>query len=329
MSAHKQALETYFKLMLSSGVTAIYEFVQKHELLVRYPLGKTFTLEEFCKDHQFKTVPTKVFLDTLVTVGLLEKKDNGFTISPVMELLKGNYKNLSKEYWDHLPTLLKSGEPFKRMDAVTDSEKEYQVQVKSLEWMMTPCAELMVDTMMGLTPKIKQGPVEVLDVGAGSGVWGFNFLYRNPQAKATLADWPAVLVVAKDTATKKNIIDRVSFIEGNFHQSEWPKEKFDVVTLGNVTHILTEEANKTLFKKIFDSMKPGGELIILDAYSEIPEGELARSLYQMGLTIRTIQGKVFMPDEMKPWLSSVGFKSFDFHSLNVIPRSMGMLIAKK
>ena len=40
-------------------------------------------------------------------------------------------------------------------------------------------------------------------------------------------------------------------IEGNFHESVWPENKFHYATLGNVTHILTAEANKTLFKKIF------------------------------------------------------------------------------
>lgn len=329
MDKHTKALEVYFKLMLASGVTSIYNYVQSSEILAQYKLGETFTADDFCKKHNFKRGPTAVFLETLVTLGLLEKQNSHYEISPVMELLKGNYKNLSAEYWAHLPTLLKTGEPFKKMDAVTDSEKEYQVQVKSLEWMMTPCAELMVQTMINLNSKINHGEVQVLDVGAGSGVWGFNFLYRNENAHATLADWPAVLVVARETAARKKILDRVNFIEGNFHQSEWPKEKFDVATLGNVTHILTEDANKTLFKKIYASMKPGGELIILDAYSDIPEGELARTLYQMGLTIRTIQGKVFMPEELKPWLKEAGFKSFEFHSLNVIPRSMGMLIAKK
>lgn len=76
-------------------------------------------------------------------------------------------------------------------------------------------------------------------------------------------------------------------------------------------------------------MLPGGELVILDAYGEVPEGELARALYQMGLTIRTIQGRVFMPNELKPMLEEAGFKTFEFQSLDVIPRSMGMLIAKK
>lgn len=329
MTKNKE-LETYFSLMLASGSTALYNFVQEHGVLNGYKAGETFSAKDFADKHQYKLVPAEVFLNSLISLGILEKKNDLYVLAPVMELLSGNYKNLSAEYWAHLPILLKTGAPFKRMDAVADSEKEYQVQVKSLEWMMTPCAELMVDTLAKIRPDIKtKKDLEVLDVGAGSGVWGFNFLYQNTEAKATLADWPAVLVVAKATAERKKISDRVTTIEGNFHESSWPEDKFHYATLGNVTHILTEEANKTLFKKIYKAMKPGGELVILDAYGEVPEGELARALYQMGLTIRTIQGRVFQPHELRPWLEEAGFKTFEFHSLNVVPRSMGMLVAKK
>ncbi|MBC7427832.1 MAG: methyltransferase domain-containing protein [Bacteriovorax sp.] len=329
MTENKE-LETYFKLMLAGGSIALYNYVQEHSLLTDYKVGDTFSAKSFAEKFQFKLCPAEVFLNSLIALGLLEKKGDIYGISPVMELLKGNYKNLSAEYWAHLPTLLKTGTPFKRMDAVVDSEKEYQVQVKSLEWMMTPCAELMVEMIAKTRPDLlTKKDLKVLDVGAGSGVWGFNFLYKNKNAHATLADWPAVLVVAKETASRKNIIDRVKTIEGNFHESTWPENAFNFATLGNVTHILTAEANKTLFKKIYKSMQPGGELIILDAYGEVSEGELARALYQMGLTIRTIQGRVFMPEELKPWLMEAGFKTFEFHSLDVIPHSMGMLIAKK
>jgi ubiquinone/menaquinone biosynthesis C-methylase UbiE len=323
-------LSTYFHLMLSGGSIALYNFVQENKLLADYKTTDKFTAKDFAEKYKYIAGPTEVFLNSLVTLGLLEKSADQYNVSAAMELLKGNYKNLSAEYWAHLPTLLTTGTPFKRMDVVADTEKEYQVQVKSLEWMMTPCAELMADTIIEHNPELKdKKDLQVLDVGAGSGVWGFNFLYKISEAKATLADWPAVLVVAKDTAARKNISDRVSTIEGNFHESVWPKEKFHIATLGNVTHILSADANKVLFKKIYDSMAPGGQLIILDAYGKVPEGELARSLYQMGLTIRTIQGRVFFPEEMKPWLMEAGFKSFEFHSLDVIPYSMGMYIAKK
>lgn len=323
MEANKE-LKVYFDLMLANGAASLYRIVQDMDLLSSYAPGEVFSAERLADKHGLKLVPTKVLCDTLVTMGLLEAQGDEYALSPVMTLLKGNYKNLSDEYWDHLPVLLKTGAPFKKMDTVENSEKEYQVQVKSLEWMMSPSAELMVKK---INDNLRD--LQVLDVGAGSGVWSFHFLYANPKAKATLADWPSVLSVAKDTASKKGVFDRVSFIEGNFHQTNWGECRFDYATLGNVTHIQTPDENKNLFKKIAAVLKTGGKLIILDAYGKAPEGALARSLYQMGLTIRTVQGRVYFPHEMEPWLKEAGFTSFEFHSLETTPFSMGMMIAKK
>ena len=327
---HKD-LQVYFDLMLANGASSLYRIVEEMKILNSYKTGEPFTAEELAQKNEFKVLPTKVLLDSLCTMGLVERNGDRYCISHVMNLLKGNYQNLSSEYWAHLPTLLKSGTPFKRMDSVENSEKEYQVQVKSLEWMMTPCAELMVKMIEELSANKKNSrtPQNVLDVGAGSGVWSYNFLYTNSNTTCTLADWPAVLVVAKETAEKNKINNRVSFIEGNFHQTHFGEPRFDFATLGNVTHIQTPEENKKIFKKIYDVLLPEGELIILDAYGKVEKGAMARSLYQMGLTIRTVQGRVYMPEELEPWLREVGFTSFEFHSLDVIPYSMGMLIAKK
>lgn len=325
MSANNlKSLEVYFNLMLANGSSSLYRIVQEMQIFNSYNPGETFTAEALAEKHGFKLVPTKVLCETLVTMGLLERENDQFRLSNVMTLLKGNYKNLSDEYWAHLPALLKTGAPFKKMDTVENSEMEYQVQVKSLEWMMTPCARLMVEKIGD-----NSRDLQVLDVGAGSGVWSFNFLYANPKAKVTLADWPAVLKVAKDTAEKTKITERVSYIEGNFHQTDFGSERFDYATLGNVTHIQTPDENKSLFKKIAKVLKPGGKLIILDAYGKAPEGAMARALYQMGLTIRTVQGRVYLPHELEPWLKEAGFTSFEFQSLETVPYSMGMLIAKK
>lgn len=317
-------LEVYFNLMLANGSSSLYRIVQDMHLFNSFAHGEKFSAEDLANKHHFKLLPTKVLCETLVTMGLLEKNGEYFTLSNVMNLLKGNYKNLSDEYWAHLPTLLKTGVPFKKMDTAENSEMEYQVQVKSLEWMMTPCAQLMVKMIAD-----KERSLNILDVGAGSGVWSFNFLYTNPKANCTLADWPAVLKVAKDTAEKTHIKDRVSYIEGNFHLTNFGEARFDYATLGNVTHIQSPDENKFLFKKIYDALRPGGKLIILDAYGKVPEGALARALYQMGLTIRTVQGKVYQPQELEPWLKEAGFTSFEFDSIETVPYSMGMFVAKK
>lgn len=319
----KGPLEAYYDLMLSNGAVMIYRKISEMNLFSDLTPEQEFSVEDFCKKKDLKLQPTKMLFQSLVTLGLLNQSANGFRISPVLMLLRGNYQNLSTEYWDHLPELLKTGTPFKRMDQVTDSEKEYQSQVKALEWMMKPCAKSAFDILSD------KRELKVLDVGAGSGVWSFQFLYENPSSKATLVDWPMVLKVARATAETNKISDRVSYIESNYHEAQIPAGTFDYAILGNVTHIETEEGNRKLLDKIYHALKPGGKLLIFDAYGKDPKGALARSLYQMGLTIRTVQGQVFFPEELEVFARDAGFREFDFHSLPVVPYSMGMFICKR
>jgi ubiquinone/menaquinone biosynthesis C-methylase UbiE len=333
----KQAnpMSTYYDLMLMNGGSYVFQIATRMGFLQAFKNGEKLSAKEVASLLNYQQKPSFLILETLESLGMFEReilKDNShssiddkFSLTKVAAFLTGNYQNLSADYWEHLPTLLKEGTPYKKMDALENSENEYQVQVKALEWMLTDTAKLAAENFY----KENKFGLSILDVGAGSGVWSFAMAYQDSSAKVTLADWPAVLEVANGTAEKNNIIDRVTEITGDFHQTKWPMNYFDVCTLGNVTHILTAEANKKIFKKIFESLNSNGELLIYDVISDREEGSLARSLYKLGLCIRTVSGQVYQPDIMKVWLKEVGFSSFRFESIDIEPYSVGVLKARK
>jgi ubiquinone/menaquinone biosynthesis C-methylase UbiE len=262
-------------------------------------------------------------LNALCSFGVLQSKGQTYELAPVAKLLTGSYENLSSDYWEHLPVYLQEGTPYKKMDSVTDSENEYQSQVKALEWMMTPCAEYCCK----LIPAKENA--SILDLGAGSGVWSYSYLKSNPSTNCTLVDWPAVLKVAKDSAAAADLGTRVNYIEGNYHEAQIPTDSFDMAILGNVTHIETPEGNNDLFTKISSALKEKGKLLIFDCYSDNPEGAIARSLYELGLGLRTQSGKVYSVETLQGWLTEHGFSDFDFHPLEVTPYTMGVLVATK
>lgn len=318
-------LQTYFSLMETNGMAYVFRISSEVGIFDCLAEGAK-TTSQISNDLQTLTYPTELLCLALVEMDVLKKEKDQFELTPVMHFLKGNYQNLSSEYWEHFPTFLKTGQPFKKMDTISDSEKEYQTQVKALEWMMAPCAQMAAKHLQELGLK---GEINVLDVGCGSAVWSLSILAKNPKAQATLADWPAVLNVAKDSANTQKLIDRIQFIEGNYHETSFGKQEHDVAILGNVTHIETKEGCKKLFTKIANSLRPGGVLVIHDVYGEDPRGAMARRLYRLGLAVRTVQGKVHDPDEMRPWLEESGFSQIEFKSLDTIPYSMGSVYAWK
>jgi hypothetical protein len=60
-----------------------------------------------------------------------------------------------------------------------------------------------------------EGKVRVLDLAAGHGLFGITIAQRNPQAHITALDWPNVLAVASENATKFGVPDRHSLLAGD------------------------------------------------------------------------------------------------------------------
>ena len=58
-------------------------------------------------------------------------------------------------------------------------------------------------------------PLDVLDVAAGHGLFGIAIATRNPKARITAVDWPAVLEVAAENASKAGVAKRVQKLPGS------------------------------------------------------------------------------------------------------------------
>lgn len=318
-----KSLDTYFKLMTMNGSAYVFNIAHKMNFFKVLAENDKIDASEVATKLSYHKKPTELILETLESLNVIHSENGKYSLSPVARMLTGNYENLSSDYWEHLPTYLMEGVPYKKMDSAEDSEKEYQTQVKSLEWMMKPSAASLATIIQ--CPK----NINILDVGAGSGVWSFAFLNKDDSSTATLADWPAVLEVAKASAKKQTIDQRVSYIEGNYHETIFPEDHFDLCTLGNVTHLETEDGCQALFSKIAKALKSGGKIIILDTFSEDDRGEVAKSLYKLGLAIRTVSGVVYPKEKLTEWLKTCGFDNFSFHNLDVTPYTVGALVAEK
>ena len=319
-----EQLKNYFSLMTMNGGAYIFHTANEMGILIPFFKKGQLTSQDLSIELNLHHHATELFLNCLVAINILEKNHELYQLSPVMKLLSGDYQNLSSDYWKHLPILLKQGIPFKRMDQASDSEYEYQKQVKSLEWMMMPSADFAAKHYYRNHPL---GDIKIIDLGAGSGVWSFAHLLMNPKAKATLVDWPKVLEVAKHSAHHFKISNKVTYIEGNYHVVACPEAYFDIAILGNVTHIETPEGNKSLFKKIKKSLGNNGELQIFDVFGTHKNGKLPKSLYEMGLSIRTVEGRVYSTDILKTWLQECGFSNFEYVEIDIEPYTMGMLKA--
>jgi ubiquinone/menaquinone biosynthesis C-methylase UbiE len=315
-------LDTYFSLMTMNGGSHVFRTSNKLGIFKALTDG-SLSVEEISKSCELEIRPLSFLLDTLCELGVLISKGDSYALSPVMHFLNGDYANLSDNYWDHLETFLKTGEPYKKMDDVSESEEHYVKQVKALEWMMMPSAGYLAHVFES------SAPINILDVGAGSGVWGLSLLEKNNESVLTVVDWPKITNIARLTARERGVEDRFQSIDGNFHEVDLPDSEYDVAILANVAHLETSDGNCALFNKIHKTLKHGGKLIVVDVFPTQQKGALAANMYALGLALRTQESIAYTQNEIEEFARSSGYDQINFIPLEITPHTMGVVVAIK
>jgi hypothetical protein len=67
------------------------------------------------------------------------------------------------------------------------------------------------------------GPVKVLDLAAGSGVFGIGIAQRSPHVTVTAVDWPNVLEITRKTAVQCGVANRFSYVAGDLDSADFGK----------------------------------------------------------------------------------------------------------
>jgi ubiquinone/menaquinone biosynthesis C-methylase UbiE len=107
------------------------------------------------------------------------------------------------------------------------------------------------------------GPVRVLDIAAGHGLFGIAVAKQNPQARIVAQDWAAVLEVARANARKAGVEDRYETLPGSAFDVNFGGP-YDIVLLTNFLHHFDVPTCVTILKKVHAALKPGGRVAALE-----------------------------------------------------------------
>ncbi|HVT97738.1 MAG TPA: methyltransferase [Acidobacteriaceae bacterium] len=150
-------------------------------------------------------------------------------------------------------------------------------------------------------------PVRVLDLAAGSGVWGIAQAQSSPNVSVTAVDWPEVIDITKKTAAKFGLTDRFSFVEGDLLDVSFGSGH-NVATLGHILHSEGEARSRRLLAKTLAALSSGGTIAIQEfLVNKERTGPVNGLFFAVNMIVNTQEGNTWSFEEIGAWLEEAGF----------------------
>jgi ubiquinone/menaquinone biosynthesis C-methylase UbiE len=150
--------------------------------------------------------------------------------------------------------------------------------------------------------------IRVLDLAAGSGIWGIALAEKSPRVYVTAIDWAGMIPTTKRITQKFGVSDRFNYIEGDILEADFGGG-YDIATLGHILHSEGEQRSRQLLKKTFSALKPGGTIAVAEWLVNDKRTEPTHSLmFAVQMLVNTDEGETFSFNEIKSWLEDAGFR---------------------
>ena len=268
---------------------------------------------------------TRILCDYLTIMGFLNKDGSNYSLTPDSAIF------LDKRS----PAYLGGTLEFMLTDRLTDNFKNFAEVVRkggSLDeeggtvapdnpiWVkfargMAPMIAMPAEIMAKLVDPDANSKLRILDIAAGHGLFGIAFAKNNPQAEIVALDWPKVLEVAQENASKAGVSNRYSTIPGSAFDVDFGSG-YDLVLLTNFLHHFDPPTCETLLRKVYGSLNDGGRAVTLEFVPNedriSPPEAASFSVMMLG---STPSGDAYTFSELEKMFANTGFKRSELHPL--------------
>ena len=153
------------------------------------------------------------------------------------------------------------------------------------------------------------GSERLLDLGGGAGTNAIAFCQVYSELRATVFDLPATLKLTEKTIKDAGLESRITLHPGDFNRDQLGGP-YDVVLMSDILHYQTFQMNQDLVKKVFESLAPGGRLIIKDRFlDEAGTGPAWTTAFTIHILVNTQHGSCYKCSDVMQWLTQSGFGS--------------------
>jgi ubiquinone/menaquinone biosynthesis C-methylase UbiE len=279
------------------------------------------TADEIARQASTDPRATRIVLDSLPALSLVEKRDGKFFLTPTAKVFLvrgkpsyvGDFRHVALALWDgmaHLKESLKTGKPFSRMDTGAELQV-WEKLVLGIIPIAEPAAKALCDVLRIGT---ERKGIKVLDIAGGSSIFGMTILSRDSTARVTQLDWPNVNAVAKKLNKERGLEGKIRFIDGEHHSAQIEDSYYDLVLASNFCRFESPTGNQELFAKAYGALKPGGIFIINDF---VPNEERTEPTFALRFSVYTLthtpEGECWTLSQYSDWLKAAGFRSIETH----------------
>jgi SAM-dependent methyltransferase len=261
----------------------------------------------------------RLLLGALAGLGLAERVGGGAWRAALPDLagLAG-----TAGIWAYLDEALREDRPPMSGDTPDGAAALYPEVVGHLGAMLAAAAERAA-TLLPPGPR-------VLDAGAGAASWSLAVADRDPSCMITAVDLPTVVPATRRAVRDAGLQRQFRFLAGDLFRVELGRGVFDLAIAGNLCHLFDEAANRRLLRRLYDALRPGGTLAIVDVIPDGHEQPRKRwvALYELGLLLRTAGGRVHPLAAYHGWLRNAGFQPTERHLLAEQAQAV-LLVARK
>jgi SAM-dependent methyltransferase len=216
---------------------------------------------------------TRILCDYLTISGLLSKTGQRYALttdsSAFLSKKSPTYLGTICEFlaspdimrnFDDLTATVRRGTVAPQANTVAGYEQPHWVTfARAMTPMMMPAAMGIADVLnIGVA-----GPMKILDIAAGHGVFGIVLAQRNSRVEVVAVDWPGVLAVASENAAKMGVKDRYRTVPGDAFTVDYGTG-YDLALLTNFLHHYDVPTCTTLLRKVAGALKSGGRAVILE-----------------------------------------------------------------
>lgn len=167
-----------------------------------------------------------------------------------------------------------------------------------------------------LARHLELNAASVLDLAAGSGVWGIALAQSSAQVRVTSVDWPGVLPITKKTVDRFGLSERFTFVAGDLLEADFGSGHH-AATLGHILHSEGEERSQLLLTKTFEALAPGGTIAVAEFLVNAERtGPMNGLIFAVNMLVNTDCGDTYSFEEIGGWLREAGFievRTLDTH----------------